>query len=83
MRILYQKQKEIKCFQYEMVKTRELCLERITENKVCSTDNNILKRQKENEFGFMLPFYVSNEEVVYPREIDFETAKSFVVIPSK
>ena len=48
---------KMKCFECEVVKACRICLKRITQFKICSTEIIKLKRLHENEFGYMLPHY--------------------------
>ena len=44
---------EMKCFYCEAKRTCETCLERISQKKTYSTDNNMLKRKTANEYHQM------------------------------
>ena len=50
------------CFKCEISKSCEGCLSRITRIVENSVEINKLKRKPENEFGYMLPYYVEEKE---------------------
>ena len=59
---------KINCFDCELVKTCDNCLERITQINLTSTETNNLKKQIPNENGYMLPYYVGEDSVEEERE---------------
>ena len=69
---------KMNCFNFEMEKSCESCLDLISQKKSYSTDINLLKRKPPNQYHRMLPHYVDKYE---PKQniIDFESAKDILM----
>ena len=52
------------CFQCELTKSCKDCLNKITRITEYSAEINKLKRKPENELGYMLPYYQTEDDVV-------------------
>ena len=66
------------CFNCEMERACESCLELISQKKTHSSDINMLKRKPPNQYHQMLPYYEGKYE---PRQniINFESAKKILM----
>ena len=54
---------ELNCFDYEISRSCDKCLKRITQFKLYFTEVNKLKRQPPDEYGYMLPHYIGENFV--------------------
>ena len=61
-----------------MERTCETCLDRKSQNKTYSTDNNMLKRKPANEYHQTLPIYIGEYEPKQ-KNIDSESAREFLM----
>ena len=55
---------EMNCFKCEKAKSCKDCLNKITRTAEYSVEVNKLKRKPENELGYMLPYYQTEDNVV-------------------
>ena len=57
------------CFNCEISKSCQDCLSKITRIAEYSVENNKLKRKPENEFGHMLPYYETENNLVIDKPV--------------
>ena len=57
------------CLQCELTKSCKDCLNRITRRAKYSVEINKLKRKPENELGYMLPYYQTEDDVVKEKPV--------------
>ena len=57
------------CFQCEINKSCKDCLNRITRIAEYSVEINKLKRKPENELGYMLPYYQTEDDVLKEKPV--------------
>ena len=57
------------CFDCEISKSCQDCLSKITRIEEYSAKINKLKRQPENEFGHMLPYYETENNIVIDKPV--------------
>ena len=60
---------EMNCLQCELTKSCKDCLNRITRIAKYSVEINKLKRKPENELGYMLPYYQTEDDVVKEKPV--------------
>ena len=73
---------KMNCSNYEMEKACKTCLDRISQKKTNSTDNNKLKRKPANEKYQMLLYYQGKYEHKLNNK-DIESAKQFLLTAEK
>ena len=62
-------QPEMNCFNCEISESCQDCLSKITRIAEYSVEINKLKRQPENEFGHMLPYYETENNIVKDKSV--------------
>ena len=67
--VLIGKKTEKNCFNCEISKSCQDCLSKVTRIAEASVEINELKRQPENEFGFMLPYYEAEGNVIIEKPV--------------
>ena len=60
---------EMNCFNCEISKSCQYCLSKITRIAEYSVEINKLKRKPENEFGLMLPYYKTENNIVIDKTV--------------
>ena len=60
---------EMNCFQCELTKSCKDCLNKITRIAEYSVEINKLKRKPENELGYMLPYYQTEDDIVKEKPV--------------
>ena len=63
------------CFVCEMSKSCQDCLSKITRTAQFSVESNKLKQQHENDFGYMLPYYIMENNIVIEKPVQKEIEK--------
>ena len=69
---------QLNCFNCEVARTFNSCLDLVSQKKICSTDINMLKRKPAKEYHQMLPYYIGEYE---PKQIniDFESVREILM----
>ena len=60
---------QMNCFQCEISKSCKDCLNKITRIAIYSVEINKLKRKPENELGYMLPYYQTEDNIVTEKPV--------------
>ena len=66
---------EMNCFVFEMIRSCQDCLSKITRTAQFSVESNKLKQQHENDFGYMLPYYIMENNIVIEKPVQKEIEK--------